>query len=174
MGYSDLGLIALDADAAHDDLFHSFGFFFHGCSWFVVEATADLEGHAEFFGEFYRARLHDLGAATRHLEHLVIGDGFDFFGCRDDTRVAGVDSVDVGEDLAGISLHSGGQRDGSEVRSAAPKGGDIPITRLSLESCHNYNLSCIKVLLDLVRGDVADLGLGMDAIGDNTSLRARE
>ena len=63
MGDGDLGLVAFDADAAHDDLFHSCGFFFHDGSWVVVEAAAHLEDHSEFLGELDRTGLHDLGAA---------------------------------------------------------------------------------------------------------------
>ena len=49
---SDFSLIALDADAAYDDLLHSCGFFFHDGSWVVVKTAADFKGDSKFFGKF--------------------------------------------------------------------------------------------------------------------------
>ena len=170
----DLGLIALDADAAHDDLFHSCGFFFHDGSWVVVKATADLEGHSKFLGEFDRTGLHHLGAAAGHLEHLVVGDRLDLSCRRDDAWVAGVDAVHISEDLAGIGIHGRSKSDGGEIRSTTSEGGDGPIAGLSLKSCDDDDLTLGEVLLDLVRGDVADLGLGVDAVGDDARLCSGE
>ena len=47
----DLGLIAFEADAAHDDGLHAGGFFFHEGSGVVVHAVAHFKAHTKFVRE---------------------------------------------------------------------------------------------------------------------------
>jgi len=45
----NLGLVPVKRNAADDDVFHAFGFFFHKGSWVFVEAGADFEDDSELF-----------------------------------------------------------------------------------------------------------------------------
>ena len=66
-----------------------------------------------------------LGAGRGQLEHLLVGDGVEPPGVRDDPRVGGEDAVDVGVDLADVGAQRGGQRDGGGVGAAAAERGDV-------------------------------------------------
>ena len=54
----DFRLVAFDADAADDDVFHAWCFCFHDGSRVLIETAAHFEEHVEFVGELDRARLH--------------------------------------------------------------------------------------------------------------------
>ena len=58
------------------------------------------ERHAILLGEFDRPRVHHAGAQAGQLEHLVVGDPVDLAGLRDEPRIGGEDTFDVGVDLA--------------------------------------------------------------------------
>ena len=78
--------------------------------------------------------MHDFGAGGCHFQHFVIGNFREFAGVGDDAWVAGVDAVDIGEDLADIGLEGGGDGDGGEVRAAAAEGVDHAVRGYALES----------------------------------------
>ena len=170
----DLGLFAFEADAAHDDIFESDGFFFHDGSPVVVETAAHLERHFEFFGEFDRAGLHDLGSATGHFEKLVVSDLLDLLGIRHHTRVAGINAVDIRVDLAHVGLESRRNGDGCEVGAAASKCGDLPLERLALESGDDADIALVEKFADLPWGDVGDFCLCVNTACDDSRLRAGE
>ena len=129
----DFGLVPIDADAADDDIFHAHSFFFDEGAGVVVEAAADFEEDAKFFGEFDAARLHDFGAGRGHFEHFVVADLGDFLRAGNDARVGGVNAIDVGENLAEVGLGGGGEGDRGEVGAAASEGGDAAVDRFALE-----------------------------------------
>jgi hypothetical protein len=105
----DLGLVLVHGDAADHDLFHVGDFLFHDGSWVVVERGADFKDDAVLRGELDRARLHDLRAERRQLEHLVVGDLLEFLRVLHHPRVGGVDAVDVRVDLALVGLDRRGR-----------------------------------------------------------------
>jgi len=118
----EFGLVFVERNAADDDAFHAGGFFFHKGSWVVIEAGADFKNDAEFFGEFDRAGLHDLGAQPGQFEHFIVGNLGQLAGAGNNARVGGIDAVHVGVNLAEAGLEGGGQGDGGEVRSAPAPG----------------------------------------------------
>jgi hypothetical protein len=69
--------------------------------------------------------VQDLRAARGELEHLLVGDRVELARRRDDPRVGGEDSVDVGVDLADVRLQSARQRDRGGVGAAAAERGDL-------------------------------------------------
>src|ERR1700678_3474964 len=87
----------------------------------MIETGTDLKLHFELFGEFDRARLHDLGAEAGELQHFVVGNLVDLPRVRHEARIGGVDAVDHGVNLAGVSLVRGRHRDGGQGRCAAPQ-----------------------------------------------------
>ena len=170
----DLGLIFIERDAADDDAFHAFGFFFHKGSWVVIEAGADFKHDAEFLGEFHRAALHDLGPEAGEFEHLVIGN-FRQLGRRGhQAGVGGVDAVHIRINLAEVGLQCGGQGDGGQIRAAAAERGDLALGGLALEAGHDDDMAGVQLFVDLSGGDVVDFGFGVDGIGDDAGLGAGE
>ena len=71
------------------------------------------------------AQHQHLGAAGRHLEHLLVADGRQLLGVRHDARIGGEDAVDVGVDLADVGVERRGQRDRRGVGAAAAERGDV-------------------------------------------------
>jgi hypothetical protein len=100
----------------------------------MIETGTDLKLHFEFFGEFDRARLHDLGAEAGQFQHFVVGNLVDLLRVRHEARVGGVDAVDVGVNFAGVGLERGGHGDGGEVGAAATERGDVAVVVLALEA----------------------------------------
>ena len=127
------GLVFVERDAANDDVFHAAGFFFHNSSWVVVETGADFENDAEFFGEFHRAGLHDLGAQAGQFQHFVVGDFRQLARARHDARIGRVNAIDIRINLAEIGLERGGQGDGRQVRTAPTQCGDLAVAASALE-----------------------------------------
>jgi len=115
-----------------------------------------------------------LAPAPRQFEHFVIGNLGKLLRGRHDPGIGGVDTIDVGVDLAEIGLEGGGEGDGGEVGSATAEGGDLAIVGLALKTGDDHNIAGIEELMDLGGGNVADLGLGMDAIGDDAGLGSGE
>ena len=108
------------------------------------------------------AQHQHLRAGRRHLQHLLVGDGVELRGVRDDPRVGGEDAVDVGVDLADVGLQRGGQRDGGGVRSAAAQGGDVlGVLADALEAGDQRDVALVEGGPDPARGDVDDPGLAV-------------
>src|SRR3546814_485849 len=85
------------------------------------EARKHLHAHALFHREPDRARLEDLGADARELEHFLIGDIVEIARPRDDARVGGIDAVDDGVAVAAVGLHRLRTRDRA-LRRPHPAG----------------------------------------------------
>jgi hypothetical protein len=144
----DLRLILFDAHPAHHDGFHALGFFFHNGSWVMVETGAHLKDDSELFGKLHGTALHDLGAARGHLQHFVVGDLVDFGGVLHHARVARVDAVDVGENLAEVRLDGGSDGDRRQIRAAAAEGGDAAVGRLALKPGDDDDVAAAQRLKD--------------------------
>ena len=174
LGDGDLGLFAFEADAAHDDIFESDGFFFHDGSPVVVETAAHLERHFKFFGEFDRAGLHDLGSAAGHFQKLVISDRIDLLGIRHHARIACVNAIHIRVDLAHISLESRCDGDGCEVGTSAPERCNLTLERLALESGDDTDIALIEKFPDLPRCNVGNFGLCVNTACNDSRLGTSE
>ena len=120
-------------------------------------------------------QVQDLGARRRHLEHLLGGDAVELAGGRDDARVGGEDTVDVGVDLADVGAERGGQRDRGGVGGAAAQRGDVlGVLGDALEAGDDRDRAVVDRLLDPARRDVDDLGLAVRRVGDHAGLGAGE
>ena len=84
-----------------------------------------MDGHVVAAGVLDAPQVQDLGAAGRHLQHLLGGDAVELAGRRDDPRVGGEDAVDVAVDLADVGAQRRGQRDRGGVGGAAAERGDV-------------------------------------------------
>ena len=168
----DFGLVLVERDAANDDVFHAFGFFFHNGSWVVVQAGADFKHDAKFFGKFHRARLHHLGAEAGEFEHFVVGNFRKLPRARHDARIGGVNAIHVRVNLAKVRLQRGGQRNGRQIRTAAAQRGDLAVLRLALKTGDDDDVARIEQRVNLLGRDVLNLRLGVNAVGDDAGLRA--
>ena len=167
-----LGLVALEADAANDDVFHVRGFLFRGRPDVALEAGAHFEFDAEFLREFDRARLHYLGAGAGHFEQLVVGNLVELLGVGHDPRIAGEDSIDVGKDLAGVGIERAGQRDRGQVGAAPAEGRDCAVGILALKTGDDDDVVIGQQGMNLSRRDICDLRPGMRAVRQDARFRA--
>ena len=172
MGQGDFGLVPVERDAADDDALHIGGFFFHKGAGVVIEAGTDGEADTELLGELDGAALHDFGAEAGQFQHFVVRDLVQLPGGGNDARIGRVDAVHVGVDLAQVGLESGGQSDGREGGTTAAERRDLPFGSLPLEAGHDDHVAAIEHLMNLLGGDVGDLGLGMDAVRVDAGLRS--
>ena len=93
----------------------------------LVERRQHLHAHMMVHRQLDRARLQDLGALRRHLEHLLVGDLVDLARLLDDPRIGRVDAVDVGVDVAAVGLERRRQRHRRGVRAAAAERRDAAV-----------------------------------------------
>ena len=118
--------------------------------------------------------MHDLRAAAGHLEEFVVGDRIDLARLRHHPRIAGVNAVHIGVDLANVGLQRRRDGDRRQVGPAAAERGDLPLVRLPLEPGDDADIPFLEVVFHLPRGDVGDLGFRVDAACDDAGLRAGE
>src|SRR5262249_52812668 len=97
-------LMSVETDSTDQYVFHAGSLFFGNRPAPFGKAGSHFEFNAEFFGKLYRARLHYLCAATRHLEHLVIGNLADFLCIEDDAGIACEHTINVGKNLARVGV----------------------------------------------------------------------
>ena len=168
----DFGLVFVERDAANDDAFHAFGFFFHNGSWVVVQAGADFKDDSEFFGKLNRARLHHLGAEAGEFEHFIVGNFLELLRARHNARVGRVNAVHVRINLAQVRFQRRGQRNGGQIGTAAAQRGDLAFRRLALETGDDDDVALVQQVMDVLGRDVLNFRLGVNAVGDDARLRA--
>jgi len=168
----ELGLVALDADSAYDHVFHAHRFFLGNGADVFVQTRSHLEFDSEFLGELDRARLHDLCAGTGHLEQFIIGNFVELVGVGDDARITSEDAIDIGKDLAGVRVERTGQSDRGQIGAPAAQRRRFAFRRLSLKPRDDDDVIVRQEFVNLPAADVRDLGLGVDAVGQDTRLRA--
>ena len=123
-----------------------------------------------FAGKFDRADLQYLGAKAGHFQHFLEGDGVQTTCLRDDARVGGVDAVDIGIDLAFVSLQGSGQRHASGVGAAAPQGGDGTTAVDALEAGNDDDLAGIEIGAHGLVFDIEDARLGVGVVRQDLDL----
>ena len=134
-----------------------------------------MHGDAVAAGVLDAAQHEHLGARGGQLEHLLVGDGVEPPGVRDDPRVGGEDAVHVGVDLADVGAQGGGDGDGGGVGAAAAERGDVlGVLADALEAGDDDDRALVQRRAQPARGDVDDPGLAVAAGGDDAGLRAGE
>src|SRR5207248_1786446 len=79
-------------------------------------------------------------------------DFVDFLRRGDDARIARINAVHVGVDLAEVGFHRGCEGDRGEVAAAATEGGDALIPGFALEAGDDADIAVVEVELELLRG----------------------
>ena len=132
-----------------------------------------MNRHVLTAGVLDATQVKNLRATGGHLEHLLVGDLGDATSPRDDARVGGEHSVDVGVDLAEIGTQRARERDRGGVGGSTPEGGDV-LRRLrnTLKSRDDDDVTGFQGLLDASRSDVDNAGIAMGGGRDDTSLGA--
>ena len=77
----------------------------------LLEARPHEDAHIMHHSELDRAHLHHLGAERSELQHLLISDPFQALRTRHDARIAGVNAIDVGVDVAALGRYGRRDRD---------------------------------------------------------------
>ena len=114
--------------------------------------------------------MQHLRAGPRQLHDLLVGDGVQLAGPRDDARIGGEDPVHVLEDLAAVGLQGHGQGHRRGV------GRPPPGTVMSMSSVHPWKPATmgmaprLQLPPDAGRVDLQDVGLGVEGVGDDPGL----
>ena len=116
--------------------------------------------------------MHDFGAGRGHFQHFVIGDFGKFAGVFDDPRIASVNAIHIGEDLANIGLERGGDGDGGEVGTATAERVDHAVRGDTLETGDNEGFPLIKESAHQGGIHVEDAAAGVGAGGVDARLAA--
>ena len=116
--------------------------------------------------------MHDLGTGRGHFEHLVVGNLGEFAGVFDDARIAGIDAVHIGEDLADIRLEGGCHGDGGEVRATTAQRVNHAIRGDSLEAGDDEGFPFIEETAHQRGVHVEDAAAGVGAGGADARLAA--
>ncbi len=126
---------------------------------FSFRLERDFKDHAEFFGEFHRARLHDFGAEAGEFEHFVVGNLVELLRIGDQARVGGINAINVGINLAQVGFQRGGEGNGREIGAAAAERGDLTFESLALEPGDDDHIALLQQFVDFFRGDIVNLRL---------------
>ncbi len=141
-----------------------------------TERAEDLDDDVIDPAELDRPHLHHLGALVRQLEHLLVADDRELAGVRHETRVGGVDALDVRVDLAAIGPQRGSQRDRGRVGAAAAERRSLHqldrARALALEAGDDDDLPVGHLGPDPDRIDPGDTGLAVGAVGHDPGLGA--
>ena len=132
--HRELCLVLVGRDAGDRDVLHAGILLDDPGALALVERRADVHRHVVALRELDGPDLQHLGAEAGQLEHLVVGDALELACLRHHARVARVDPVDVGVDLAHVRPQRRRQRDGRRVGATAPEGGDPPVGGHALET----------------------------------------
>src|SRR5262249_60535947 len=112
----DLRLVLREGDAGDDLLFHDLLLATDKRSGRravridilrLLEARTHEDAHIMHHSKLDRAYLQNLGAERREFQHFLIGDALEALRARHDARIAGVDAVDVGVDVAALRRDGG-------------------------------------------------------------------
>ena len=126
-----------------------------------------------FFGEFNGTNLQDLRSKRSHFQHFIVGNLFHLGGLWHDARVSGVDSVNIRQNLADISLQSCGNSHGRRVGATTSQGRDIVITINPLKACDNNNGAIVQVFTHAGILNLLDTRFCRRAVGVNRHLPAQ-
>ena len=138
----------------------------------MVHAVAHFKAHTKFVGKLDAAALHHFGAGGGHFEHLLIADLGDLLCALHDTRIAGIDAIDIGVDLAKVSFDGRCHGDGGQIAAATTQRGDFSAGGLALEAGEHDDVAFVEHFLHGIGRDVDDAGLRVHAVGGNACLSA--
>ena len=173
-GHGEPGLVAAVGDAADDLLLHDLILIDDERARLVLEARQYLNANPLRHGERHRARLQHLGAERGQLEHLLVGDAVELVRLGHDPGIAGVDAVDIGEDVAALGRERRRHGDGRGVRATAAERGDAACRRQALKAGDHGHLAGIERRHHRRRIDLDDPRLAVRAVGRDPGLPAGE
>ena len=142
------------------------------CAWFVGKGGTNMNRNVEIHTHLHGARLHYACTQTGHLQHFIIGNLLHPACIRHQARVCGVYAVNVGINLAGVSLQGTGQSHSGGIGTATAQGYRIALLVSTLETCHNHNLALFQLLADTGWLNIHNLALGMHGVGAHAHHRA--
>ena len=111
-------------------------------------------------------------AEAGHFQHFFEGDAVEFARFGFDTRVGGIDAIDVGVNLAFVGVQGGGKGDGGGIGAATAEGGDVAVFVHALKSGDDDDFACIQIAADVVAVDAFDARFHEGAVGEDFYLAA--
>ena len=141
----------------------------------MAERRADVDRDAITACVLHTPQMQDLGAARRHLQHLLVADPRDAPCARHDARIGGENPVDVRVNLTRVGAERRRERDCSRVGTTAAERGDVLAgLRNPLKTRHDGDRAIRERVADPARCHVDDASPPMHGIGDDARLRASE
>ncbi len=165
---SNLALVLVQRYARDQNIFHRLIFLSHPSPRSIAEARPHHQRYVETFGYFDRAILQNLGAQARQFEHFIVGDAIELERLRAQMRIAGVDAIDVGVNLAQVGIQRRRQSYRCQVRGSATQSRDIAFRVDSLVAGHHNDILLLERLqhglgIDRFDARTAMIGIGRDA-----------
>ena len=171
-GQRDPGNLLILRHTGNISLFHVLDYLLDNRTGISGKAGQNLQLHAVALGKLYRAVVEHLRAERRELQHFVIRNFGKLLRLRDNARVAGINAVNVREDLAEIGLQGDRHRDRRRIRAAAAKRRHIAVFVNALEACDKDDALFVELFLDALARDLFDAGERMRRRGVHTDLPA--
>ena len=166
----DLGLVAAIRNAAYNLMFHDLVFINQQGSRGIVKARPNVHANSMVHRQLDRARLQYPGALRCHLQHLFIGDFSELASFRNDTRIAGIDTVNIREDVAAIGAERCRQRHRRGIGAAAAERRDPTVRPDPLKPGHDGNLPPGQAPSKPGDVDLLDACLAMYPVGAEWNL----
>ena len=139
-------------------LFHVLDYLLDNRTGISGKAGQNLQLHTIALGELYRAVIEDLRAERRQLQHFVIRNFGQLLCLRHNARIAGINAVDVREDLAQIRLQGNRHRNRRRIRAAASERRHIAVFVHALEARDKDDALFVQLLLHALARDLLDAG----------------
>ena len=159
------GYVIVHCDALNQHFLHFANLLDFGARYITVDARANFQFHRIFFSHLNRTVVQNVGTAGCQLQHFIIGDLIQLVCMRYDARVGGINTINVGVDLALVSFHSCSDCYRTCIASAASECGDIVVAVDSLESCNNDDIFLVQLVLQTLGVDLLDTGILMGGFG---------
>ena len=108
------------------------------------------------------------------MQHIGVVDAVKLFCARDETRIGGVNAVDIGVYLAARSAQRIGERYRRRVRAATAERGDIVVFVDALKAGDKDDLARLELTVQPVGAYVQNSCSAVDGVGENSRLPAGE
>ena len=117
--------------------------------------------------------MQNLCAHGCKFHHLLVRDEGDTTSSRHHSRVGAEDTIDIGVNLANISVQRGCQRDRRRIGATSSESGDVfGILRDTLEARHDRDSALGKSLADPPGRNIDDPRGTMSRVGNQPRLRS--
>ena len=154
-------------------LFH-FDDLLHFRAGLLLQAGHDFHIHTVLFCQFHAAVVEHLGSLAGQLQHLVVSNLLQLHRAGNHPGVRGIHAVHISINLAQVRPEGGGQGHGAGVGPAPAQGSHVAEAINPLEAGHQDDLVLIQLLLNALRVNALNPGVGVGAGGMHAHLPGRQ